>query len=248
MTIPGNDVSVWQGVINFQKMKSAGAEFVFIKSTQGNYWDSRYDENHAGSKGIIPRGPYHFYDWRYSLQANIDALVNAWTLFPGCELPPVLDYESTNSVPAQATAAGMCLTFLKEVEQRTGRTPILYTSPGYWAAHGGIKADFAHFPLWIAHYGVNTPIVPKPWTSWVFWQYASNGDGAKYGVSSKAIDMNLGNFATVEEFKAWAGIAPPEPPPPPLPTLQEQIDALTVRVQALEAASHSHTYMPVIGK
>jgi lysozyme len=250
MTIPGNDVSFWQGVIDFAKMKTL-SEFVFIKSTQGNYFDTKYSVNHANSAGIIPRGPYHFYDWRYSLQANIDALVNAWTMYPGCELPPVLDYEATVSVPAQNTAAGMCLTWLKEVEQRTGRTPLLYTSPGYWAAHGSTKTDFANYPLFVAHYGVNTPTTPKPWTSWLFWQYSSKGDGPKYGVSSAAIDLDLGNFATVDEFKIWAGIMPP---PPPAPTLEERVtqletNALTTeaRLQALEAALHI-VYMPQIGK
>jgi lysozyme len=250
MTIPGHDVSYYQGVIDFAKMKAAGAEFVFIKSTQGNYFDSKFKTNHALSEGKIPRGPYHFYDWTFSLQANIDACVNATNNYP-MELPPVLDYESKVGVPTRATAVSYCLTFLNQVQDRTGKTPLLYTSPGFWASYGADNSAFTEFPLWVANYLVSSPTVPKPWTSWLFWQYSSKGDGHKYGASSAAIDMDLGNFATVDEFKIWAGIMPP---PPPAPTLEERVTQLETnsltteaRLQALEAALHI-VYMPQIGK
>jgi len=250
MTIPGNDVSFYQGVIDFTEMHAAGSEFVFIKSTQGNYFDSKFKTNHALSAGKIPRGNYHFYDWTHSLQANIDACVNATNNYP-MELPPVLDYESRIGVPPRATAVSYCLTFLNQVQDRTGKTPLLYTSPEFWAEFGVDNSAFVEFPLWIANYYVSSPTVPKPWKSWLFWQYSSKGDGPKYGVQSAAIDMNLGNFATVEDFKIWAGITPP---PPPEPTLEERVTRLETnalqteqRLKALEAALHI-VYMPIITK
>jgi lysozyme len=249
--ILGNDVSFWQGVIDFAKMHAAGSEFVFIKSTQGNYFDNKFKTNHALSDGKIPRGNYHFYDWTFSLQANIDACVNATNNYP-MELPPVMDYESKIGVPVRATAVSYCLTFLNQVQDRTGKTPLLYTSPGFWAEFGADNSAFTEFPLWIANYFVSSPTIPKPWKTWHFWQYSSKGDGAKYGVSSATIDMNLGNFATVEEFKIWAGITPPPPPPP---TIEERIATLEAndleterRLQALESLTHTHQYMPIVGR
>ncbi|MFN8381390.1 MAG: hypothetical protein U0V02_05590 [Anaerolineales bacterium] len=49
--------------------------------------------------------------------------------------------------------------------------------------------------LWIANYGTNTPLVPKPWTAdeWTLWQFTDNGDGPLYGVESGNIDLNYFN-------------------------------------------------------
>ena len=255
--IIGTDISTYQDspytttVIDFAKMHAAGAGFVYIKATQGNFYDNDFKVNHANSAGILPRGLYHFYDWRYPLAANIDAIVNAWTAYP-TELPPMLDYESQISIPDKATAAGLCLSALKEIERRTGKTPLLYTNPNIWALYGSTKIDFAHFPLWIAHYGVAKPTVPAPWTNWTFWQYSSKGDGAAYGVESASIDLDYFN-GTLEDFKAWGGLNPPPPPVPPAPTLDERVKALESkvdehesRIQALE--SLYHIYLPTVTK
>jgi hypothetical protein len=142
---------------------------------------------------------------------------------------------------------------LNQVQDRTGKTPLLYTSPGFWYEFGADNSAFVEFPLWIANYYVSSPTIPKPWKSWHFWQYSSKGDGPKDGVSSAAIDMNLGNFVSVDAFKIWAGITPP---PPPQPTLEERVATLECnaqeterRLRALEDAKHTHNelYMPQIG-
>ena len=246
--IRGCDISVYQGTVDFAKMKAAGVNFVILKATQGNYWDSKFKANWQASQGILPRAAYHFYDWNYTLQANIDALCNAYTLYP-CEFNPVLDFESTVNAPGQTTAASYCLRFLQEVESRIGKTPLLYTSPGYWASHGSSSAEFSKYPLWIAHYGVSIPTVPKPWSKWHFWQYTSKGDGKAYGVASMSIDLDYWN-GTLEEFKAWAGLLPP---PAPEPTLEQRLAACEAkladheaRIQALEAINH--IYLPIVQK
>lgn len=259
MALLGCDISTWQdaastpAVVDFNKMKAAGANYVFIKATQGNFFDQDVKTHWTNSAGILPRGLYHFYDWGYSLQANTDALVNAMNLYP-CELPPVMDYESTSGVPAQATAASMCLQFLQAIESRTGKLPMVYTAPYYWYAHGSTNTAFARYPLWIANYEVLKPTVPAPWTNWKFWQYTSKGDGAAFGVESASIDLDYFN-GTLDEFNLWAGITPPPPPPPPVPTLEDRVLRLETnaleterRLKALEALTHSHLNMPIIGK
>jgi len=37
-------------------------------------------------------------------------------------------------------------------------------------AAAGNCAGLEHWYLWIAHYGVSHPTVPKPWGRWTFWQ------------------------------------------------------------------------------
>src|SRR3990172_126632 len=46
--------------------------------------------------------------------------------------------------------------------------------------------------------GTNDPLVPRPWSTtdhggWTFWQFTDHGDGYKYGVESKEIDLNYFN-------------------------------------------------------
>ena len=48
--IIGCDISQWQGEIDFQKMKSAGAQFVYMRGTLGFTKDKRLDANRAGAQ------------------------------------------------------------------------------------------------------------------------------------------------------------------------------------------------------
>lgn len=237
-TTLGIDCSVWQDndstpqMMDFAKSKAAGAKFVFIKASQGGALDGDYVNNWLHAEGVLPRGAYHFYDWRVSYSVQINLFCQIVENDPG-ELPPALDYESRINVPIRATAAGIALRFLKDVEQRTGRTPLLYTSPGFWGEFGlPANTDFAKFPLWVANYGVYKPSVPKPWTNWTFWQYSSTGDGLKFGAESKSLDMDYFNGAE-DEFKVWAGLVDPAP---------EEM-TLEQRVERIETALRAHGLM-----
>jgi lysozyme len=267
ITTLGLDISLWQNdvstpqMMDFAKSKAAGAKFVFIKASQKGYLDRDYVNNWINAEGILPRGAYHFYDWSASYDIQINLFCQIINNDPG-ELPPVMDYEMSTGAPIRATAAAICLRFLKDVQQRTGKTPMLYTSPGYWGSYGvTTNLEFAKFPLWVANYMVASPTIPKPWTSWKFWQYGVFPRGHEFGAESASIDLDYYN-GTEQDMKIWAGI---EAPPP---TIEEQIAALTARVtqletngvqteyrlqdivarlQALEAALHI-VYMPQIGK
>ncbi|HMO23601.1 MAG TPA: GH25 family lysozyme, partial [Candidatus Melainabacteria bacterium] len=59
----GIDVSRHQGTIDWGRVKAAGVNYCFIKSTEGSSWkDNKFDFNWAEAKkhGII-RGAYHFF-------------------------------------------------------------------------------------------------------------------------------------------------------------------------------------------
>lgn len=245
MNTLGIDCSVWQDdnstpqMMDFGKAKEAGAEFVFIKSSQGLYQDQDFQKNweNAGAAGL-PRGMYHFLVWTGSVLAQAEYFAGLINAHP-CELPPVLDYESRTNIPAKVTAATNCLAFCRRVEELTGKTPMIYTSPSFWFEYGSNSTDFTKYPLWIAHYNVTKPSVPAPWKNWTFWQYSSIGSGAKYGAESTYIDLDLYN-GTLEELKVWAGITPPPP------TIEERLADHEARIQALEAINH--IYLPIVQK
>ena len=62
--IKGIDVSHWQNVIDFEKVKASGIEFVIIKaggSDKGFYQDSRFKENYAKAVAAgLYVGAYYF--------------------------------------------------------------------------------------------------------------------------------------------------------------------------------------------
>ena len=51
MSVKGIDVSVWQGNIDFNRVKSAGIDFVIIRAGYGNgNKDKCFEENYRGAK------------------------------------------------------------------------------------------------------------------------------------------------------------------------------------------------------
>ena len=105
-------------------------------------------------------------------------------------------------------------TFMEEVKRLAPSAKLgVYTAYYYWVQNTisvGIPAAsleyFKQYPLWVANYNVTRPLIPKPWTDWLLWQYTEKGDGKPYGVASANIDLNhyKGDF-----------VQPPPPPPEP---------------------------------
>src|ERR1044071_8592250 len=60
---------------------------------------------------------------------------------------------------------------------------------GVWGRKPGGRSH--RYPLWIANYGVDQPLVPKPWgtNEWQFWQFTASGDGLGYGAESLGVDL-----------------------------------------------------------
>ena len=245
--ITGIDVSHWQDdkstpqKMDFGKAVKNGAKFVFIKVSERGYIDRDFEYNWKSAKdaGLL-RGGYHLLRWDLSglLQARIFFFF--FSHDPG-EIPPVADFEAPNQGSLYPSNA-LLEQFLMEVETRTKKRPMIYTSPGYWNIHGRNKYTkqhddkWAYFPLWIAHWvkdfrlGVSTPQLIDPWKrlgkTWTFWQYTCNGDGLAYGAESKSIDLNLFN-GSYEDLKKFCGISgssgetPPTPPTTPEPDISD---------------------------
>lgn len=227
----GCDVSFWNGAVDFNKMKSAGASFCYAKASQLSA-DARFAEYWPAMKtaGLL-RGAYHYLDWRVSelTQAKlfVDTMGGDWG-----ELPPVCDFESQTAAPEPAVANGKLWNFLQYVEQKTGHIPMIYTGYYYWLQYGTPNVGWAKYPLWLAWYAAENIVkVPLPWTKWTFWQYTGNGDGAKYGSTGLSMDMDWFN-GSLAELQAFAGA----PIPAPVLTLEQ-------RVAKLEQAARDHGWV-----
>ena len=212
--IEGVDVSNWQGNINWPAVPSSQFRFAIIKASEGTtYTDPYFQRNWegAGSRGMY-RGAYHFARPAGSTIAEIDAdaraeaywfvsrIASVGGMGGSMDLPAVLDLEypgdwkSGVSAPAykcwfmsQAQLAQWMRTWLGTVHTLTGKVPILYTNSDYWNSCDGAPADIASsYRLWLASWGVSNPSIPRPWSSWTFWQ---DGGAPVPGIGS-AIDHN----------------------------------------------------------
>ena len=233
--------------INFVKMRDAGIDFVMIKASDSrddaDQLAIKYLKNDrkGAQEAGIHTGFYH-----YAILPNVsakaaverDARVQAqkviWRIgsiggFNELDLPYALDIENTciqlssnKTCVKYATRTNATLwskTFLRVLKEKTGRTPLIYSSPHF--LENSLKRDkeLAKYPLWIAQYTID-PAKPgaKPnvksggcfvhsWTTsqcsanWTVWQYTSCGIAPKYGVPGSRLDLNV--FAgTNEKFES----------------------------------------------
>jgi lysozyme len=174
-TTLGIDVSKWQASVDWNAVANDGVEFAFIRVSHGvNTIDQFFEANWDGARdaGIL-RGAYQFFEPGQDpiTQANI-LLDKMGPLQPG-DLPPVIDVESHGNLSA-ATVASKVKQWVDHVEGQLGVKPIIYTGRYFWQDY--VKtAEFAGYPLWIAHYTTGCPNLPVQWSDWTFHQYTDNG-------------------------------------------------------------------------
>lgn len=184
--VRGIDVSHYQGAIDWNQVAQAGMAFAFIKATEGTSdIDPQFQTNWSGATAAgLLRGAYHFYQPGADPQQQAESFLSVVHPRAG-DLPPVLDVETPGE--ASEIIAGIRV-WLAAVEQASGKTPILYTNPSFWAGLGAGASGFGRFPLWIADYGVESPTVPEGWPSWTFWQFSESGSVS--GIQG-AVDLDL---------------------------------------------------------
>lgn len=201
--IYGIDISKFQhNEIDSLTSKADSLKFVFCKSTGGiTYTDPKFKENWSKikEKGFV-RGTYHFYYCKDNPVKQATHFTNTVDLQAG-DIPPVVDFEgaSLNSKETVEVIQKNLLIFLKEVENKTGILPIIYTNIGVGNSHLN-NPEFAKYPLWIANYTkANKPHLPKAWENkeWTFWQKSQT-----YKVNHLANDFDIfnGSLSDLEAF------------------------------------------------
>ncbi|MFF2654782.1 lysozyme [Streptomyces sp. NPDC058045] len=183
----GNDVSSYQGNINWGSVHGKGGRFAYVKATEStNYRNPYFAQQYNGAyKAGMLRGAYHFALPNKSSGKTQAAYFvrhgGGWSA-DGKTLPPALDIEHNPYSGGSCygkSAAGMVSwikSFSDEVNRRTGRRPAIYTSTQWWnTCTGHSRAFAAQHPLWLARYGSSPGPLPAGWTFWTFWQYNDHG-------------------------------------------------------------------------
>lgn len=209
----GVDTSQHQGAVNEAKMHQAGVDFRIVKCTEGqDFVDPVFNEALVGRirANNMRVGVYHFLRPRAGRDGSVEiahalkvAKAAGWGK-PG-DLRLAIDIEVSDLGPAA------CRTYLLQAinayKAHMGHAPLIYSFPSFLNRLG--LPDTAGCPLWIAHFGVSSPTIPKPWHNDTIWQKSSS---ANIGGESP-VDLNE---ALAAEFNA---AVIPDPPPPPKPKL-----------------------------
>jgi lysozyme len=230
--LEGIDVSHWNGAVNWQTAKAAGAAFAYLKATQGlSYKDETYRPNNDGAlaAGVL-RGAYHFYDYRQYGAPQARWFWGVIKSAPG-ELPPVMDLELYwTPYPSGKNLLAATKDFITELDSLSGRKTMLYTNPAMIQLWGTIPQWLMDHPLFVAHYGVTQPSF-RPWPDWTIWQTSGTGSGKKYGCASAGVDLDLFN-GDMAQLRAFCGLGVVTPPVPEL-TLEQRVTKLEADMLAV---------------
>lgn len=187
--LKGIDVSAWQGIIDWEKVKAAGIKFAILKaggSDDDVYTDSKFERNYSECKRLgIPVGAYWFVGKGCITSADGTADAERFIkLLKGktFEYPAYMDCEVT-PVSQKKGATDAAIAFCKALEKA-----------GYYAGiYGSTYSTFQSrlddsrllgYAHWVAQYASSC----QYWDSYGIWQYSS--DGYVAGIVGRT-DMNL---------------------------------------------------------
>jgi GH25 family lysozyme M1 (1,4-beta-N-acetylmuramidase) len=223
MQIIGLDVSHYQGIIDWEKVKQS-KQFAIIKCTEGkSNLDSFFVQNkeNARKAGLLC-GYYHFSDGGDYKDEADNFLSSVGNLEAGEFV--CLDYEIMHGNDVE-----WCKNWLSYVEEKLGFKPMIYCPAG----NGLDWSPVASYGLWISRYGLNKgdmelnypPNIGK-WQFYAIWQFTSTGqvDGINGNVDLDAFS------GTLEQLKEYGK---PEPvvttlEAPTIPVIPETVNVPTV--------------------
>lgn len=203
------DISRWNTVVNWDKVKADGVDMVIVKATQGHslsskdylFTDSKFHSHMKGAISAgIPVGVYHFFTGNTDADALKEAnyfcsVINPYKdkiVFAAC------DAENYNNPwlnkLSRAELTTRINTFCNRVRQN-GYAPIHYTNVDHIRNY--INIDQIPFPAWVASYGQTKPVTGNQ--RMIMWQYTDKGRVA--GISGY-VDMNHGYFDIDEYVKS----------------------------------------------
>jgi lysozyme len=202
--VHGVDVSRWQGDIDWAKLRSHGANFAFIKATDGgDHLDPMFMTNWKRARQAgVPRGAYHFFYWCRVASEQAEWFIRNVPKEAGA-LPPVIDVEwnhqsSCKKQPPREKVLEKMQVFMDMLERHYGQRPIIYTSPDFY--DDNLKGAFKNHPFWLRSVAEH-PAERYPGRDWVFWQYS--GTGLSKGVGEQ-IDLNVFN-GNEAQWRRWLG-------------------------------------------
>ena len=196
--ISGPDVSSWNhpngACINWPAVAAGDAttpqrQFAFIKATEGTTYKNPYltscastpakGDWQASAAAGLSRGAYHYAKPKLPLSDAVEQadffVATIGDQLQTATLAPTLDLEENGGLTPPQLILWTQI-WLDTVRKSTGRVPIVYTYPNFWADSMAGSEAFHAYPVWMADY--RDPVGPYlplqgNWPQWTFWQYTS---------------------------------------------------------------------------
>lgn len=178
----GIDISHYQEIFDWNKLKTHEPGFIFVKATEGStIQDPKYAEYYNSIRKLnIPVGSYHFFSYKSSGKEQARNFLSTVKYQRG-DLPLVLDAEFAKKMPDKEQIKKELLDFMTVVYGKTGRSPIIYCPYKYYLLY--LKNNLPmECKLWIVDYQ------GKPDCDWTFWQTTEK---YKVGGIKGYVDFNL---------------------------------------------------------
>ncbi|QLF69324.1 glycoside hydrolase family 25 protein [Peteryoungia desertarenae] len=189
--VHGVDVSRWQGELDWPTLRKNGANFAFIKATEGgDHLDPMFKANWNAAKAAgVKRGAYHFIYWCRVASQQADWFIRNVPKDPDA-LPPVIDVEYNGESSCRFRLSPREVrekmqVFMDRLERHYGKRPIIYATPDFY--EDNLRGHFRDYPFWLRSVAAH-PSVRYPERKWLFWQYS--GTGLSQGAGGE-IDLNV---------------------------------------------------------
>ena len=160
----GLDISHYQEVYDWDKIKDQELGFIFIKATEGSdYQDPKYSEFYNEiRKPNIPVGSYHFLTYLSTGKNQANNFLT-YAKYQKGDLPLVLDAEFAKKMPEKELVKKQLKEFVTTIFKKTGFYPIIYCPFNYYKLY--VKDNLTlKCRLWIVDYRT------RPDCDWTFWQ------------------------------------------------------------------------------
>lgn len=196
LTIPGIDVSQFQGIIDWDAAAASGIQYAFVRigargyQTGEIYEDTQFEANLEGARNAGLKVGVYFFSQAISPEETLEEAEYVLDTLNGrtLDLPVVFDFELPSDDSArtwtleEGNIAAQADDFLSHIQQ-AGYQPMLYTN-GQLSDLYQRNGTLDKWPIWYAEYGVETPDL----CGIDIWQYTEAGqvDGINANV-----DMNL---------------------------------------------------------
>jgi GH25 family lysozyme M1 (1,4-beta-N-acetylmuramidase) len=213
-----------------EKMLENGVVGVYIKCTQGDYFE---DPKFAKFWGIlkaaaIPVSVYIFLDPKISAKKHLEKFQKTFADREP-DMPVALDCEYTANLYPNAITSVIQNLMLSLSDWQSKYfpelpKPIVYTRASWWNPYVLPWSGWKQFGLWVARYMVDLPWYSakdpykvRDWDTWVLHQYSAdeNNDGRMFGLTSRAVDKNRPTREFLEKYIRKLNQTPDLPNPEP---------------------------------
>lgn len=175
----GIDVSAWQGIIDFNKVKKSGYEFVIIKAGGNDdsfYIDSRFESNYTNAKKAgLKVGAYYFVDSNFCA-TNATKIADVFYNIvknKTFDLPLFIDIETTPTNAKATVTKGVNL-FCDYLTKKRYKTGVYASAISGFVDRININDLSKNIYKWVASYSYKPTNVGKNAT-YCIWQKSSTG-------------------------------------------------------------------------